>query len=105
VEQEPDWVLGVVRHWEGLNRHVTDIKLGSRHENAAVAFGIQLPLDGILGEAIAVNRDLQLRAERHETLNVISMLVGDQNGVQRFGSAPQAGQALPDLASAKASVD
>ena len=62
ANQKADWIIGIVRHGESVHDDIARFKRCACAENPAVEPGIELVLDSLLGEAIAENRDPQLRA-------------------------------------------
>ena len=74
-KQETDRILGVVRHRERINVHVADFEAGPRAKETAVEPQLELMLDGILGQPIAIDRDLKFCAKAHQTLDMIGVLV------------------------------
>ena len=70
----------------------------------AVKSTLELGLDGLLGETIAVNRDLQFGAKGAETLDMIGVLVRDEDAMETFRGAADPGEALPDLTGAEPGV-
>ena len=100
-----DRIAGIMRHGERVHLDVANVESVAGAEDAPVEFGLQQALQRVLGQPIAVNRNLQLRAQNRQTLNVIGMFVRDQNPVQTLRRPADAGQPLTDLPGAKTGID
>jgi hypothetical protein len=105
VEKEADGIVGIVRNGKGVDTDVADLEGSAGVEEMGVEGDLELGFDGFLGEAIAIDGELQFAGETDEAGDVIGMLVGDEDAVQSFGSATEGLKALPDLASAQAGVN
>ena len=104
VNQKPDRVLGVVRNGEGVHQQVGDFEARAGFKQVAVEFSLELKFKRLLGGTIAVNRDVQLSRDAGQAVNVVAVFVGDEDGGEIFRRAPEAGQALADLARAEPGV-
>ena len=104
-EKKANGIVSVMGNAEGVHDNVSNLERCSSGKDAEIKSGLKLALDSFLGEAIAVKRHAQLRAERAETLDMVAMLVSDQDAREGFRSAAECGKALADLAAAKASID
>lgn len=105
ADQKADRIVGVVRHGESVHDDIPHFKRCASAENPAVEPGLELILNRLLGEAIAENRNPQLRAQRGQTLNMIAMFVGDQNAVQALRRAADGGESPSDLTAAQTGID
>ena len=79
AEKEPDRVIGIVRDGEGFDQDIADVKSAAGAEDAEIQGLPELQLDGLFGEAIAVDGDAQFAGEHAQTLNVIGVLMCNQN--------------------------
>ena len=61
--------------------------------------------NGFLGQSVAVNRDVQLRRQHAQTLDVILMFVRNEDAGEAFRRSADAQQAVANLAGAQAGVD
>lgn len=104
-QKESDRVISVVGHRKRVNGDIPDLKTGARAEQTAVEAGLQLVLDGFLGQTIAVDWNLHFGGKPDQPLDMIRVLMSDENSLQAFGRPSDAGQALANLASAEAGVD
>ena len=104
VEQKTDRVLGVMRDGEGVHEHVGDFKARAGVEEPAIETGFEDVFKFVLGGAVAVNGDVEFLRDAGESLNVVGVFVGDENGGEIFRRAPDAGEALADLARAEPGV-
>lgn len=105
VNEETNWIIGVVRDAEGIDLHVANFEGGSGDKEAKFELRFQLHFDGLFGEAVAINGQVQLGGEDGQALNVVGMLVSDEDTGQIFRCARQGKQTLPYLAGAEAGVD
>jgi hypothetical protein len=106
ADEEPDGVGGVMGDAEGLDLDIADGEGGPGGEDAEVeGFPLELQLDGLLGQPVAVDGDVQPGRQHGEALDVIGMLVGDQNPAQVFRGPSDPQQSLPNLPGAEARVD
>lgn len=106
AQEETDRVVGIMGDAEGIDADIPDLERRSGGEDPAVQLALELLFDGFFGEAIAIDRHPELfRAEDAESLNMIAVFVGDENTMEALGGPSDLGQALPNLASAKAGVD
>ena len=64
-----------------------------------------MDFEGFLGEAIAVDRDLDLGGESDESLGMVGVFVSDEDTVEVFRGASDGEKALADLPSTQAGVD
>lgn len=104
VNQKTDGVLGIVRNGKGVHLQVGDFEARAGFKQVAVEFGLQLKFKPLLGGAIAINRNVQFLRDAGEAINMVTVLVGDENGGKVFRGASDAGEALPDLAWTKPGV-
>jgi len=104
-EQEPDRILGVVRDVEGLDDDVADFKTLACFEEAAVEACAEGAFRFLLGGAVAVDGDAEFAGDADESLDMVAVLVGDEDGIEVFGRAAEGGQSLADLSGAEAGVD
>ena len=104
VEQKSDRVLGVMRDGEGVHLHVGDFKARAGVKEPAVEAGFEDAFKFIFGGAVAVNGDVEFLCDAGESLNMVGVFVGDENGGEILRRAPDAGKALPNLARAEAGI-
>ena len=105
ANQKADRIVCIVRHGESVHDDIAHIERCARAENPAIESGVELMLNRFLREAVAENRNLQLRAQRCQTLNVVAVFMGDENAVQSLRRAANGGKPLPDLTAAQTGVD
>jgi len=103
--EESHRVLRIVRDAEGFDGDIPDLERGARAEDPEVQGRFELVLNGFLGEAIAVNRNVQLLAKGFQAGRVVGMLVRDENTTQALGRAPYARKALAYLAQTEPCID
>ena len=101
LEQVTDRVLSVVRNAEALDGDVTDVETPPSGEQAAIELELKGVFQRLLRGAVAEDRDAEFPVQLDQTLHVIGVFVGDE--VLR--GATNGGQALADLAQAKARID
>ena len=63
--------MRIVWHAEGIHRQISDLKAFTRGEEPEIQPDFELLFDGLAGEAIAINRNLQLGGQSDEPLSVI----------------------------------
>ena len=105
ADEEADRILGIVRDGERFDRDIADLEGGTRAKDAAVAPALELRLESFLGEAIAVDRQLEFQSERIKAADVVGMLVRDKDGLEALRRAAKCGHPLPNLAATKTGVD
>jgi hypothetical protein len=94
-----------MRDGEALDHHIADFERRSSAENPAVEPCLNLRLDGLACQPIAIERGVDPFAEARQALDVIRVFVGDKDSMETFGCSSDRGQALPDLAPAESGVD
>lgn len=104
-KEKPDRVIGVMGHAERIDHHVTDFETCARAKNPAVELHVKLGLDGLVRQAIAVNRDLKPGAETGQTLNMVRVFVCKKNAIKCLGRTSDTLQALPNLATAESGIN
>ena len=100
-DQETDRIIGIMGNAETVRAHVPDLKRGAGGEHSKIAFDPQGQLDGLLGQAIAIDRDLQFGGQSNQALNMIRVLMRDENAVQILRSSPQGEEPLANLTPAQ----
>ena len=105
ANQETDRIVGIVRHGEGVHDDIAHFKCCARAENPAVESGVELIFNRLLGEAVAEDRNPELRAQHCQTLNMIAVFVRDEDAVQPLRRAAYGGKPPPDLTAAQTGVD
>ena len=80
AQQKTDGVLGVMRDGEGVHQHVGDFKARAGVEQLAVEAGFEDAFKFIFCGAIAINGNVQLLGDTGESLNMVRMFVGDEDG-------------------------
>ncbi len=104
MQQKTNGILGVVRNGKRIHLHVGDFEARTGVEEAAIEPAFEDTFKFVLGGAIAVNGNVEFLRNAGESLNMVGMFVGDENGGEVFRGAPDAGEALPDLARTEAGV-
>lgn len=94
-----------MRDAERIDNDIAHLERRSRAENTAIKWGLELLVNRLFGQAIAINRDTQLGSQGRESLRVIGMFVSDEYSVQAFHGASDLRQPLPDLASAQPGIN
>ena len=97
AEEKADRVLRVVRNGEGFHREVADFKTAARDEQAIIEPGGELVVNLVLRRTIAINRDVQFLGDADESLDMVAVLVGNQDGREVFRGAADAREAFADL--------
>src|SRR5205823_5483918 len=105
AQQKSDRIIRVILNIKGIDRHVAHLEGRAGCENPAIQPGLELAFDRLPGEAVAVDRDLELGAECGQSLDMVAVLVCKEDSVKTLGRAPEGGQPLPDLAAAETGVD
>ena len=105
ANQKADRIVCIVRHGESIHDDIAHFKRCARAKNPAIESGMELILNRLLGEAVAENRNLQLRAQRGQTLNMVTVFMGDENAEQQLRRAANGGKPLSDLTAAQTGVD
>ena len=106
AQEKANGIAGIMRHAEGIDAHASHLEGRARAEETELeARSLELLLDGFLGQAVAVDGDVQLRGEHAESLDVVGMFVRDENSAQVFRCPSDPQQSLTDLAGAQTSVD
>lgn len=104
AQEEAHRVLRIVRQRERLDREVADFKARAGGEQPEFGAHAGDTFDFVLGGAIAVNGQVQFVRESFQAGDVITVLMGDENGREIFRRAADAGQALADLSHAESRV-
>jgi len=104
-QQEAHGIRRVVRNVERFHADISDLETVAGREDVAIEFRPQLILNGLVGGAVAINRQAQFCRQYAETLNVIAVFVSDDDAGQVFRHATDRGQALADLARAEPGID
>ncbi len=94
-----------MRHAECVNRDITYVETGTCGEDLIVEFSLELAINCFSRKSIALDRNIEFGGNGFEPLRVVSMLVRDENSIEQFRSAFDAGQAQSDLSSAEAGID
>jgi hypothetical protein len=97
AQEEPDWILRVMRHGESFNQDIANLETGSRNEQPAIQFNFELFFDRFLRRAIAIDWQPQFFSEDPEALNMIAVLVGDEDARKIFRRTPDQCEALANL--------
>ena len=105
AKEESDGIVGVVRDAEGIDGEVSQFEGSPGGEESELERNLELRLNGFLGQAVAIDGDLQLAGKDAEALSVVRMFVGDENSAQVFGSPPDTEESLADLSGAEAGID
>jgi hypothetical protein len=90
---------------EAVHRQFTHFEGGTRRKHPKVRPALNLLIQGLPGEPIAVNRHIQLGGQRGQALDMIGMFMGDQDAGQCLRGPPDGRQSLPDLPSAKPGIN
>ena len=105
AQEVTDRVLGIVRNGKGFDHHIAQIETRAGFEQMAGKSFFRLPLQRVLGGAVAIDRNIQFFCEQRQALDMIGMFVRDKNPGQIFRRAPNGGEAFTNLSSAETSVD
>lgn len=105
AQQKSNGIGGIVWHGERVHGDIADLEARTGAEHTTFKSHLKLELDGLLGEPVAVDRDIQFCPEAGKSLDVIGMFVGDQDAGQTFRRAADAGEALANLAATESGVD
>jgi hypothetical protein len=105
AEQESNRIIGIVGNGERVDEDIADFEGGAGREDAGIQRSLHLAFDGFPGETIAVHGSVQFPAQRGQTLDMIGMFMGDENPMEAFGRATDAGEPFPDLAPAEPGID
>jgi hypothetical protein len=105
VQQQSDWILGVMRDGEGFDQDITELESRAGAEQAAIEPALKLALQCFARVAIAINGNIEFQRQQSQALDVIGMFVRDKNAGEIFGSAPDAGHSVANLTPAQAGVD
>ena len=100
AHEEPDWIVGVVRDAEGIDRHFAQFEAVAGAKKPEIEPDFQLAFDGVAGKPIAINGDLQFRGQADQPADMVGMLMSDQNASELFRSASDAQQPRANLPSA-----
>ncbi len=123
ADQVADGVLGIVRDGKRFDGDIGQFKSVASGEESPVdlgfpsvgifegevgffaPFGFERPNSGVLGGAVAKDRNMKFIGNAKEAADVVGMFVGDEDGGEIFRGASDGGEPLPDLARRKAGVD
>lgn len=105
AEEESNGIVSVVRDAEGIDGDVTEFEGGAGGEEPELKRHLELRLDGFLGQAVAVDGNVQFAGKDAETLGVVRVLVGDENSAQVLGGPPDTEESLADLPGTEAGID
>jgi len=86
-----------VQDIERLDDNVAHFKTVPGGEESAVELRLKLKFKRILGRAIAINRHAKFLAQARQSLDVIRMLVGEQDGREILRGPADGSQSFPDL--------
>ncbi len=104
AERKADGVGGVVGDGEAVDVDIADAKAGAGLEE--FEDGLEFtPGDGGGGEAAAIDGDAKFLRDGGEAADVVGMLVGNNDGRERFGGDVDGGEALEGFFAAQAGVD
>jgi hypothetical protein len=106
IETEADGVDGIVRDAEALHLDIADLETGAGLERLEDGDGF-VPVNGRTGEAREVERRRFLETAREDGKagDVVGMLVGDEDGVERMEVLTDRGKAFAELAHTEPGVD
>ena len=105
AEQETDRIRGIVRNAESIDDDVTEFKAAAGAEDAAIEPRLKLEFDGLFGEPIAIDRNVELGTQADQTVDVIRVFVGDQDAGQTLRNLADRSEALARLPDAETSID
>ncbi len=97
AQKIPDWILGVVQDVKRFDNNVAHFKTVPRREESAVELRLKLKFQRILCRAIAINRHAQFLAQARQSLDVVRMLVGEEDGREILRGSSDCGQSFADL--------
>ena len=104
MQQETHRINGVVRHAEGIHAHLTHLKGLAGVKQAKIKGCFVNARNLLAGVAVAVDGDAQLGGKMLEAGHVVCVLVRDEDAIKPVGDTVNGGQALLDLACAKAAI-
>jgi len=103
-QQETDGVLGIMWDAEGVHADVGDVETGPGLKHMTCESHLLLELQRIECQAIAVDRNAQTMGNQGQSLDMIAVFVGDQDGGEVFRGTADTGQTLSDLTCAEACI-
>ena len=68
-----------MRNGKGIHRHIAYFEGAAGGENLRLDLYFQLSLDGLLGQAIAINRHVQTRRQPGQAGDVVGVFVRDED--------------------------
>lgn len=106
AQEITDRIVSIVRDGKSIHTDFTDLESGAgvKETKIETSFG-ELQFDRFLGEPIAIDRNVQLAAERAEAIGVIGMFVREENAGEAFWLAADLLETVANLAGAEAGVD
>ena len=104
AEQKTDRVLGVVGNGEGVHLHVGDFEARAGVEEPAVEMVFEDPLKFFLGGAVAIDGDVEFLRDAGQSLDMVGVFVGDEDGGEIFRHPADVLKALADLARAEPGI-
>lgn len=105
VQEETDGVGGVMGNVERVHADIANLETGAGLKDATIKFGSGLIFDGFLRGAVAINGDAVLVGKAGQAADVVRVLVSDEDAVEFFGDAADAGEAFGDLSVAETGVN
>lgn len=104
-QQKSDRILCVVGDGKSLNQHVADVETRAGAEKPEIEGGAELEANGVGRGPVAIHRDVAFPGENRQALDMIAVFVSDEDAGEIFGSAPDRGEPLANLACAESRVD
>jgi hypothetical protein len=105
ANEKTDRILGVMRDAERFHQDIADLEAGSGLKHTALEPSLQLVFGGLTRGTIAINGDLELSLELHQTRHMIGVFMGYQDAAEFLGGPADSGESLSDLAEAEPGVD
>lgn len=97
-------VGGIMRHGEGMDVEVPELKGGSACEEAPFRFDVA-PAEAVRRQLVCENRDRFFSAKSFEPARVVHMLVGEQNPCETLRGGIQSDKKRAKAFGAEARVD
>jgi hypothetical protein len=104
VKQKTDGILGVMRDGEGVHEHIGNFEAGPGVKEPAIETGFEDAFKFIFRGAVAVNGDVEFLRDARESLNMVAVLMGNEDGGEIFRHAANGFKTLANLARAEPGI-
>lgn len=105
VQQEAHRIDGVVRHAESVHTYIANLKGLAGFKKAKIKSGLMNVRNFLAGMAVAVNGNAHLGGKMLEAGYVVGVFVRDEDAIKSVRNTVNGGEALLDLARAKAAIN